>query len=280
MKLRISQYGWTEDRVWAVFILLLATLYTAGYTYSLRFKRGWLANIGKTNIVTALVMSVGLILLLSPLADARRIAVHSQMGRLMSGEIAADKFDYSYLRWHAGRYGQDTLNKMAGGIEHKDKAIITAKAQQAITQKNRYDFTAVAQVAEKSTPEQARKRLLILPQGVVLDDALIDVMLASDRSEQRRCMTAYAQCYVWLIDLNNDGLEEAIVITGPGMYSAKALFYKQVAKGQYKYGGTINLRQVQHTKLLSDIRLGYVKTLAPNYNDLEIGGQRITVIAE
>ncbi len=162
MAQRIAQYGWTEDRVWGVFVLVLASLYTAGYAWSLRSRHGWLANIGKTNIATALVMCAGLVLLLSPLADARRIAVHSQMSRLTSGTVDADKIDYSYLRWQAGRYGQDALNELAAGIEHKDKEIIASKARQTLAQQNRY---AANTGTEALTIEQVRQRFRVLPNG-------------------------------------------------------------------------------------------------------------------
>ena len=278
MRLRIGQYGWTEQRVWAVFILLLATLYTTGYAYSLRFKRGWLVNIGKTNIVAALVMSAGLILLLSPLADARRIVVHSQMSRLMSGEIAPDKLDYSYLRWEAGRYGQEALHKMVAGIEHKDKAIITAKAQQALAEKYPHESVPAPQV-EEPPPKRIRKVLHVLPQGEVLDGALINIMQESLETSNCRdkYREVYGECHIWLIDLNGDGLKEAVVIIQGRSY---ALFYHQIAKRQYEFSGTIDLAKVEIEQLLADIQRGKVKTLAPRYKDLDIGGRRIQVYDE
>ena len=282
MKLRIAQYGWTEDRVWGVFVLILATLYTAGYAYSLRIKHGWLGNIGKTNIVTALVMCVGLVLLLSPLADARRIAVISQMNRLMSGAVEAEKIDYNYLRWEGGRYGQEALEKLAAGIEHKDKDIIASKAGQTLAQNNRY---AASTGAETLTPEQIRRRLRVLPKEEVLDDALIKQRQSATRWNEKRCMETDAQCLVWMIDLNDDGLKEAVVITEKPEWSfSTANFYQHLGKDQYKYGGTINFGfgadKQQREKMMSDIESGKVKTLAPRYNDLEIGGRRINVVAE
>jgi hypothetical protein len=282
MGLRIEQYGWTEDRVWGIFVLLLATLYSAGYAYSVRARHGWLTNIGNTNIVTALVMSAGLVLLLSPLADARRIAVNSQMNRLMSGEAETDKIDYSYLRWEAGRYGHDALNELASGIDHKDKGIIATKARQTLAQKQRYATTTDT---ENLSLEQVRQRLRTLPQGEVLDDSLIKLIQTASNWREKRCMETDVQCLVWMVDLNNDGLKEAVVaVEKPEWSSRNAVFYHQVAKTRYKYGGTILLNWSSDKKvreaLIADIESGNFKTLVPRFNDIEIGGQRVNVLAE
>lgn len=281
MQLRVAQYGWTEDRVWGVFVLLLVTLYTLGYAYSVRFKHGWLANIGKTNVFTALLMCAGLVLLLSPLADARRIAVNSQMSRVMNHGVDAEKIDYTYLRWEAGRYGTDALKKLAEGIEHKDRETIAAKAKLILALKQRYGSTAV----EKLTDAQVRERFRVLPKEEVLDEALIKLMQSSTSWQQTQCLQANMQCLAWMIDLNGDGLKEAVIIQKlPQGYFGNVIFYHHVAKDQYKYGGTLsNFYDADKTvqeKMMQDIERGNVKTLAPRFNDIMIGGKRISVVAD
>lgn len=280
MQQRIAQYGWTEDRVWGIFVLVLATLYTVGYSYSLRLRHAWLAHIGTTNIATALVMCAGLALLLSPLADARRIAVISQMSRITNGAVEADKIDYAYLRWQAGRYGQDALKNLSAGIDHKDRDIIAAKAKQTLAQENRY---ATADGAKALTTEQLRLRFRVLPKGSVLDESLLKAIQNKPRWETKRCLAIDAQCIAWMIDLNGDGLKEALLITEkPEWQFGNTIFYRHLSNGQYQYGGTINLQygtnKVQREKIISDIENGKTKTLTPRYNDLEIGGRRIGVV--
>ena len=289
LKLRIDQYGWTEERVWAVFVLVMTSFHTVGYAFSLRHGNGWLASIGKTNIAGALVMSLGLLLLLSPLADARKIAVHSQMARLLNHTTAADKIDYTYLRWQAGRYGTEALEKLAAGIDHKDKEIIAAKATQTLAQKQRYGNETGA---DALTADQIRQRLRVLPEGEKLSDALVkDMQKAADPAthstnwQEKRCLATDVECLVWMIDLNSDGLKEAVVIiVKPEWQSGTAIFYEQTAEDHFKYGGTLNLARgtdkEQRAKYLADIERGDVKTVAPRFNDLVIGGRRIKVIQE
>jgi hypothetical protein len=280
MSLRIGQHGWSEERVWGIFVLLLATLYTAGYAWSVRHRGGWLANMGRTNIAAALIMALGLALLLTPLADARRIAVHSQMNRLMAGVVDADSIDYNYLRWRSGRYGLDALNELATGVAHKDKDLIAAKAAQTLAQQNRYGTT---EGAEMLTLDQLRQRIKVLPQGRPLDDALLAAMKATNNWQQKRCLATDVHCVVWLQDLNGDGHADAVVVVDkPEWESNVATFYVQRPDGKYEYGGTIAFGtgpdKKLHAQVLADIEQGKVQVVAPRYNDLRIGGRRIGVV--
>ncbi|MFA7292214.1 MAG: DUF4153 domain-containing protein [Rhodocyclaceae bacterium] len=283
MKLRIDQHGWTEDRVWGVFILILATLYAAGYTWSLVVRRAWLSSIGKANIATALVMVAGLVLLLSPLADARRLSVHSQMGRLLNGEIDADKMDYAYLRWQAGRYGQEALNTLAAGIglsDRADKEIIAGKARQMLAQTKRYGGNSGA---EALSTDQVRQRIRVLPQGDVAEDTLIKRLQTGSNWDEKRCLQMNAHCLLWMVDLNEDGLKEVVVIVEkPEHQTNSAFFYHRSAPQEYKYGGTLNLGVGSDKKLrermLADIENGSARIVRPQFNDLEIGGRRITTV--
>lgn len=280
MKQRVGQYGWTEDRVWATFILVLATIYTLGYTYSLRRHRGWLGNIGNTNIATALVMMAGLALLLSPVADARRIAVKSQMSRLLNG--AANSIDYSYLRWQAGRYGLDALKTLAAGIAHKDKAVIATRASQALNQKERYSN---ADAPNGLTLDQVRLRFRVLPHGEVADDALLKAIQTATRWNEQRCMETNAQCFIWMVDLNGDGAREAVVVQEkPAVWAGDAYFYQTLPSGQYQYAGQVNFRKAGDAKhvdqFLKDIELGKARVIPPRFNDIELNGQRFSVMEE
>lgn len=280
MRQRIAQYGWTEDRVWAIFILVLATVYTLGYAYSLRHRRGWLGNIGNTNIATALVMIAGLALLLSPIADARRIAVQSQMHRLLNGSV--DSIDYSYLRWQAGRYGLDALKTLAAGIAHKDKAVIATKASQALKQKERY---SAAEAQNTITLEQMRLRFRVLPQGEVADDVLLKTIQTATRWNEQRCMEINVQCFIWMLDINGDGAREAVIVQEkPAQWAGAAYFYQSLPSGQYQYAGEINFRKAGDAKrvdqVLKDIALGKAKVIPPRFNDIEINGQRFIVREE
>lgn len=183
------------------------------------------------------------------------------------------------------------METLAAGIEHKDREIIASKAKQTLAQKQRYGSETGASAL---TVEQVRQRLRVFPKGEKLSDALVQVIQkAADPSthsasrrgnwQERRCLATDVECLVWMIDLNSDGRKEAVVIIAkPEWESGTAIFYRQTAEDQFEYGGTLNLAagadKKQRDKYLADIERGDVKTVAPRFNDLMIGGRRISVI--
>lgn len=282
---RIAQYGWSEDRVWAVFVLCLATLHTLGYALSLKRSGGvWLANIGQTNIVGALVMSLGLLWLLSPLGDARRIAVNSQMQRLLAQATPRATIDYDYLRWQAGRYGKEALEQLAAGVDHPERQEIAALAKQALARNTRYGGNGNGATALSAA--EFRLRFRVVPRGAQVDDALFVAMQATAENHQgaweTACQGTAEQCLVTPVDLDNDGLQDAVVIVEkPDWRFSRALFYRQTSPGHYAYAGTFNLgngnNPAQREKILADLEQGRIGTATPRYNDLTIGDARFSL---
>ena len=88
-----------------------------------------------------------------------------------------------------------------------------------------------------------------------------------------------------MVDLNNDGLKEAVLIPYNSKWSSgNAVFYHQLAKNQYEFGGAINLgywgEKNQLEKMMAEIELGHFKVVAPKFNDIELGNEQIKVIAK
>src|SRR5450830_987091 len=103
--LRVRDYGWTDERIVAAATTLVAACYAFGYLAA-AVQDGALRRIAAVNIATAFVV-VGVILaLFSPLLDPARLSVHSQLTRLAAGKVAADQFDYGYLRVKGERFGR------------------------------------------------------------------------------------------------------------------------------------------------------------------------------
>ncbi len=132
---RIGQYGWTDDRIWGAFVWLILAGHVTGYSLSWlpALKRsGWMAAVGLTNVAVAVVMVVGLVLLLSPVLDPRRLSVNDQLSRLRSGLVTAERFDYNYLRFDAGRWGNDALQRLAAEQGDERTRDIAGRAKQAL----------------------------------------------------------------------------------------------------------------------------------------------------
>jgi hypothetical protein len=134
--LRVGQYGWTPERIIAFACLIVAACYALGYAVAAVLRGPWLKWIETTNIFTAFVILVVMLALFSPVADPARIATADQVARLESGRIAADKFDYAFLRFRSGRYGREALERLRTKQEGPDAVRVAERAATAVAAKN------------------------------------------------------------------------------------------------------------------------------------------------
>lgn len=137
LSLRIHQYGWSIDRVWAAIAVGLTTFYSLGYAGS-AVLRGWLPTLGKVNTGMALLVIGALLSVHTPLLDPQRISASSQVSRLLAGTTEIEKFDFNYLRFSLGRSGDEALKALAELSGHLKSDEIRAKAKEALARTDRY----------------------------------------------------------------------------------------------------------------------------------------------
>lgn len=279
MCLRILQHGWSEDRVWGVFVMLMTTLYVAGYAASTLRLTGWLASIGKTNIWSAIVMCLGLLALLSPIADARRIAVNSQMQRLVNQAVASDKFDFDYLRWQAGKYGQDALHTLEAGITHSDRDTLASKAKQVLAQKQRYQ---TSEGIKALTINEMRQHIQVLPENALLNDTLLQAMQTESKDWQlQRCFNTKSQCAVWLVDLNADRISDAVVLIKNEWGDGGSMRVLRNNQGKYYFAGTLSWpKAMTYEQFIHQLERNDFKVVLSDWNEIELSGQRLRVTVD
>jgi Domain of unknown function (DUF4153) len=143
MALRVGQYGWTPERLFAAVIAALGAAYALSYATSV-LRKNWRANIRSVNIVNALAVVAAAVLWLTPLLNAERIATHSQMARFAAtGDPAVLDF-WAMARWgqpgatalaalrtQAGQAGQEALALAMDGTPADDPDSLT-DARQAL----------------------------------------------------------------------------------------------------------------------------------------------------
>lgn len=111
--LRIGQYGLTPERVVSLAALAAAAVYAGGYAGAALARGAWMRGLETVNVVAAAV-AVGLTTALpSPLADPARLATVDQVARLQSGRVPPARFDWTFLRFRAARYGRKALASLA-----------------------------------------------------------------------------------------------------------------------------------------------------------------------
>ncbi len=100
LTLRIDQYGFTPDRLYALIFAGVLGLYGLGYGLAvLRHAGKWLSLLQPVNIALSLVVIVLALMFHTPVLDPLRLSADSQYWRLASGETGAATFDYGTLRF-------------------------------------------------------------------------------------------------------------------------------------------------------------------------------------
>lgn len=110
---RIMAHGWTVERIFAITLLGILTLYGAGYLIAaIRPSGPWLGPIASTNIAVAALSALVFFTLLTPIADPYRLATISQVDRLRDGTIASNAFPYVIFAHDYGPYGRQALQSL------------------------------------------------------------------------------------------------------------------------------------------------------------------------
>nr|WP_294814079.1 DUF4153 domain-containing protein [uncultured Sphingomonas sp.] len=193
--LRIGQYGFTPERLWAVVFVALACLWGAAYLFALvRGRMDWAARIRPLNLMLAFVVCGVALVLATPLVSFNAISTRDQVARLESGKVTPDQFDWRALAFDFGAPGRAALKRLQGSAN----ATIKARANEVASAKMRWDV--------RDTSEQARNRAQVtanvrmLQHGAALPEAL------HERMAQGYICTREQKCGVLLI-----GESEALV---------------------------------------------------------------------
>lgn len=180
--LRVQQYAWTVDRLWAALLVFIAAAYSAAYATSVVVKlRGrWLGLLPMANVVVALVVVGALSATQSPLLDFRSITVSSQLARLDREGMDLTKFDFEYFRWELGERGFEALT--AAKMHPKVAAApgIAEKIQTILQAKNRWET--------REPSEINAKQLRVYPKGAEMpNDLLVHIGRSSGVSGADSC---------------------------------------------------------------------------------------------
>jgi hypothetical protein len=271
---------------------LIATLYSVGYAYaavkSFEQNAVWMQQIKPVNVLTAVCLMVLIGLLYSPLLSPMRIGVQSQLARLNEGKVSASAFDYQYLRFSGGQYGDAALRGLLADTANPQAATIKPLVEAAL--KNEYRYYASGD-NEKTDKRIATKQALqaltsVYPVGTQVDNTFYDAMFAEYQSKQVyfSCLELSAteqgeqkpHCHILAVDLNKDHQVELIVLN---LYDARV--YSKEAKG-WRYVADMHVAccdNVPHespngltSKLEKALAEGKTSVLDPTWQDLKVGG--------
>ncbi len=265
LMLRIGQYGLTPDRVLAFFACGIAACLAIGYAVAVTNFGGWLKIVEAANVFVAFVVIAVILSLFTPLADPARLSVNDQVARLKTGKIKAEDFDYAFLRFKAGRFGERTLAALAKTGVGKDAALVAQRAGQAL--KGRTPQELIAQ-QNKATPEEIAAKITMHPKGSVLPQSFLSEDWSGRRFGVPTCLQGTNSCDGFMFDLDGDGIAEIMLVNYSGVV------FKEL-DGNWRRIGDIQLCNK------ADLLKADQFTLEPAiYKDIVAGGAHLRLMTD
>lgn len=269
LALRVGDHGWSADRIVASACLLVAACYAGGYAAA-ALRRGWLPTLAGVNVAAAFVVLVVLVLLSSPVLDPARISVNSQLARLDSGRITLRQLDVAYLYHHGARYGREAIATLEGRTQGADAAWLREELARLRAPDSFDAGQRAAQVAAN---------LRAWPLGARLPDGFADYdwSKVKDQFSLPPCLRQQnSPCDAFLLDLDGDARPEVILLAENGQGNA---VLRQDGAGAWAIAGSLSL--LAHCQpVVEAMRAGRLRAVAPALSDLEVAGQRVTVLPE
>ena len=272
LQLRITQYGWSSDRLIAVVCALIALAYGLAYLRAAIAADGLLSKIAGANVVMAYVQLAAVLALFSPLLDPARISVADQVARLRDGKVTAEEFDYRYLRFEGRRYGREALEQLKLETALPEAKQIREKAAFVL---------ALTYKSYAEEPVQVVRPYEVWPKGAVLPEGFLRQPDQKDNGwltqKDTECLLAKTGgCDVLLQDMNRDGKPEVLVLDRDRYRGGN--LYAQVQPGVWKRQGHVYvaLEAGDCNRLDEALRAGRAKAVTA-WDMLDVDGMRITV---
>lgn len=201
--LRVEQYGWSIDRLWASAICLLLACFAVGYSLAvIRYKSNWLQGLNWLNVRLGIAVAMVVLLMQSPLFNLRAISVDSQLARLEQGKVSADDFDYGYFYRALGRPGAEALQVLKTGYQTSRPDLV-----KKIDNLRQFPFT------EQERGEKVDQLLASLQESN--PDLPANLMNSMKQHLQSRRWALQSMDFISLIqvDADSDGVNEQLLIT-------------------------------------------------------------------
>lgn len=275
LSLRVGDYGWTTSRIVAAACLVVASMYAAGYAWAaLRPARR--VAIATTNIANAFVVLAMLLLLFSPVGDPARLSVASQVARLQSGKVAADKFDFAYLQFEGKRYGQAALAQLRATFQGKDAQLVRDRVTEV--QKMTVRMPHHGELPARPVPVELSKNARVWPKGKSLPASFLATDLRlSEGSPFPACLHGGTEeCDLVMADLTGDGNAEIIALSAlrePGA----VMVMSEVAPRQWRAVGTLPSSLAACAPLRQALINGEYTLSPPAVSDIKLGGHRLAI---
>lgn len=269
--LRVAQYGFTPERVYALVLVIIACLYSIGYAASVFLRKDdWIGLVRPVNMaVSLLIVLIGL-LLHTPLLDPLSISATNQFNRLVNGKVDARDFDYRTLRSGLGRIGYSMLKELSEIKDHPQAELIRAEAKTAL-EAELYGYRG-ERPGEKQEEELKEEYLQVMTSSGRLPEGLIDSMRKNLRADTVSKCKRQKDCAVFSMNMDDDAFAECLFVPSDVFVEGIYLFDNDDGK-KWCYVGKMGLDfhtwGADRKSLIEAARDSSLKAAPPKYMDLK-----------
>jgi uncharacterized protein DUF4153 len=261
--LRVTQYGLTPDRVYALLFTGLASVYAVGYAVAVLLRQPpWIATLKPVNVGAALLLALLAVLVQLPVLDPLRLSAESQAARLREQRVEAKDFDFATLRFRLGHYGWEALQRLEAMEEHPERQAIRRFVEQVRVAQSFW---------ESRRGERGAIQLVTLPAGLPVPEGLVEAV-TSDRHMPDRFCRDERDCVIVGVDLDRDGALEYCLLGGPSWWYTAC--YAQGEPARWRGIGSLAFRgsgpRPSREALEAALATQPVTTRAPRYDDLPV----------
>ena len=165
--LRVRQYGWTHDRVWALVVTAVLAVYSLGYAWHAlqRDRFLWLQGLGRFNAAMSWLIVGVVVLLHTPLLDVYRLTAYHQLQRMQAADAAWNVAQLQSLRFDHGRHGLAAVQALAQDPRAQQPQVQASLQQLLGESQQGYIAPRQTQAAQPAQPPASARERLQLAQG-------------------------------------------------------------------------------------------------------------------
>ncbi|MGH8081934.1 MAG: DUF4153 domain-containing protein [Lysobacter sp.] len=279
LSLRIGQYGWTGERLWAVLASVVLSVYALGYAVSaLRPRHGWLHDLKRVNVGVSLLIMALAVAANSWLLDPHRLSVNDQLARLHDGRSKTDKFDLTHLRFGSGRRGYEALQALAADSKQFD-AQQQARIKRVLQMQNAWEYQQEdRRKSQASTAAEALQHIKPAVGVSAPDPAWLQALL-EQKLPNPECLNADSDCVLMTPDLDRDGQADYLLCNAK-QWGPMCFVYTREQDRWVKIGRTSSYLSVDADKVAAAMRANQVQVERRRWSDFRLGDGAQTMTLE
>jgi hypothetical protein len=276
--LRVDQYGFTPERVYALLLVLIAGGHVLAYSASVVLGRGlWWRGIIRANPILSLVTALLLIAVHLPGLTAYDLSARNQYARLAGGTVAPGDFDFGALKFRLGEPGRKALARIEDDEALAGRAEVAERLRKLARAEFYYQWdqpTPWLDRQEPVAPDLANltSYMTVLPQGASVPPDVLRQM-NGNAAGLSTCRNDRNDCALLALDADGDGMSEYLFVT-LFPQAALSVFIAREDSGAWARARVMNTlfqSQADRDRFLEVLKRGAFTLEEPRYKNVRIG---------